>query len=164
MAVNVSVRQFVQLGFVDLVRRTLEETALDPDVLEIEITESTLMKDAEGAIDTLRGLKALGIHLAIDDFGTGYSSLSHLKQFPIDRLKIDGSFVCAVDSDPGDAAITLAVIAMGERMRLRVTAEGVETGSQLDFLKSNHCEEIQGYYFCRPLPALDIPGFLRKKG
>ena len=156
MAVNISVLQFVQPSFPGLVARILEETGLEPDALELEITESLLMKDPEGATRTLQTLKDLGVQLAIDDFGTGYSSLSRLKQLPLDRLKIDKAFVREVNSQPDDAAIATAVIAMAESMGLRVIAEGVENEAQLRFLKSKHCDEVQGYYLSRPLPASEI--------
>ncbi len=156
MAVNISVLQFVQPSFPGLVARILEETGLEPSALELEITESLLMKDPEGATRTLQTLKDLGVQLAIDDFGTGYSSLSRLKQLPLDRLKIDKAFVREVNSQPDDAAIATAVIAMAESMGLRVIAEGVENEAQLRFLKSKHCDEVQGYYLSRPLPAGEI--------
>jgi len=161
VAVNVSVRQFAQDRFPALVEAVLRETGLEPQALELEITESVLMKDGAAALDTLRELKKLGVQLAIDDFGTGYSSLSYLKQFPIDRLKIDRAFVCAVNTDPQDRAITTAVIAMADSMNLSVTAEGVETADQLQFLKTRNCAEVQGYYLSRPLPAGDAERFLR---
>jgi diguanylate cyclase (GGDEF)-like protein/PAS domain S-box-containing protein len=162
VAVNISVLQFVQTGFPELVAQIVQEAGLEPGVLELEITEGLLMKDAEGAIRILSELKALGVQLAIDDFGTGYSSLSYLKQFPIDRLKIDRAFVRDVNSDPDDAAITKAVIAMASGMQMGVVAEGVETEAQLRFLRAKHCDEIQGYLLSRPLPAEDMTPFLRQ--
>lgn len=156
MAVNVSVLQFVQPNFTGLVAQILADTDLDPAALELEITESLLMKDPDGALLTLQGLKELGVQLAIDDFGTGYSSLSRLKQLPLDRLKIDKAFVHDVNSQSNDAAITTAVIAMAESMGLRVIAEGVENEAQLRFLESRRCDEIQGYYLSRPLSAADL--------
>jgi EAL domain-containing protein (putative c-di-GMP-specific phosphodiesterase class I)/FixJ family two-component response regulator len=162
VAVNISVMQFVQSGFVNLVERTLKETGLESNVLELEITEGLLMKDAEGAVRTLKALKALGVQLAIDDFGTGYSSLSYLKQFPIDRLKIDRAFVRDIHSDPDDAAIATAVIAMADSMDLGVIAEGVETKAQLKFLQSKYCDEMQGYYASKPLPAQNVEALLRE--
>jgi diguanylate cyclase (GGDEF)-like protein len=164
VAVNISVLQFVQKGFPEMVGSVLKETMLEPELLELEITESLLMKDSENAVQTLRALKGLGIKLAIDDFGTGYSSLSRLKHFPIDRLKIDRSFITAINADENDKAIATAIIAMADSMKLNVTAEGVETNGQVDFLKSRNCEEIQGYYACRPLPAGDLHEFMMKKG
>jgi EAL domain-containing protein (putative c-di-GMP-specific phosphodiesterase class I) len=161
VAVNVSVQQFAQSGFPALVARILAETGLEPAALEIEITESVLMKDGDMAISTLRELKAIGVQLAIDDVGTGYSSLAYLKNFPIDRLKIDRAFVYALNTDLNDRAIAAAVISLAENMNLSVTAEGVENEDQLSFLKSRHCDEVQGYYLSRPLPREEVPGFIR---
>ncbi len=162
LAVNISVLQFVQTNFTDLVIQILDETGLSPYALELEITESLLMKDAEGAIRTLRILKDQGVQFAIDDFGTGYSSLSYLKRFPIDRLKIDKAFVQDINADPDDAAITAAVIAMAGSMNLGVVAEGVETGAQLNFLRRKHCGEVQGYYLSKPLPSSDMEALLQQ--
>jgi diguanylate cyclase (GGDEF)-like protein/PAS domain S-box-containing protein len=156
IAVNISVRQFLYPGFLQLVEEVLRETGLAPESLELEITESLLMQDAEGAILLLRDLKALGVQLAIDDFGTGYSSLSYLKRFPIDRLKVDRSFVREITTNAEDAAITRAVIAMAHNMDLRVIAEGVETAEQLRYLTDEQCHEIQGYFLSRPVPAHEI--------
>jgi diguanylate cyclase (GGDEF)-like protein/PAS domain S-box-containing protein len=162
VAVNISVLQFVQPGFPGLVGRVLHETGLEPLALELEITESLLMKDPEGATHTLQLLKDLGVQLALDDFGTGYSSLSRLKQLPLDRLKIDRAFVREVNSQPDDAAIVTAVIAMAESMGLKVIAEGVENEAQLRFLKARRCDEIQGYYLSRPLPVDEMTIVLRR--
>jgi diguanylate cyclase (GGDEF)-like protein len=162
IAVNVSVLQFVQKGFPAFVARILEETGLEPQVLELEVTESLLMKDAGCAVQTLQALKTIGVQLAIDDFGTGYSSLAYLKQFPIDRLKIDRAFVQDIDEDRDNAAIALAVIAMAESMALKVTAEGVETDAQLGFLKATGCDEVQGYFISYPLSATEMSDFLAK--
>jgi diguanylate cyclase (GGDEF)-like protein len=162
VAVNISVLQFVQPDFPGLVAQILEETGLAATALELEITESLLMKDPEGATRTLQVLKHLGVQLAIDDFGTGYSSLSRLKQLPLDRLKIDQVFVREVNSQPNDAAIATAVIAMAESMGLRVIAEGVENEAQLRFLQARRCDEIQGYYLSRPLPVDEITAVLRR--
>ena len=159
VAVNVSVRQFLYTGFLQLVKQVLEDTGLDPASLELEITESLLMQDVESAIHIMRNLKALGIQLAIDDFGTGYSSLSYLKQFPIDRLKVDKAFVHDITTSD-DAAITNAVISMANNMGLRVIAEGVETEDQLTYLTENHCHEIQGYFLSKPIPAHEVSLFL----
>ncbi|HHW78496.1 MAG TPA: EAL domain-containing protein [Xanthomonadaceae bacterium] len=162
MAVNVSALQFVQAGFPGLVARTLEAIGLESCRLELEVTETALIKDSENAIDTLRKLKALGVKLAVDDFGTGYSSLSRLKDFPLDRLKIDRSFIRALPSSPGDKAIATAVIAMANSMNLKVIAEGVENDGQIDFLRDRNCDEIQGYLVSRPLPVDQAEDFLRK--
>jgi diguanylate cyclase (GGDEF)-like protein len=164
VAVNVSVRQFAQDGFPALVARILEETGLEPDALEIEITESVLMKNGASALTTLQALKRVGVQLAIDDFGTGYSNLSYLKDFPIDRLKIDRAFICSLSTDTHDQAIATAVIAMADSLRLSVTAEGVESLSQLEFLKLRHCTEAQGYYVSRPLRTGDAETFLGRNG
>ena len=161
IAVNISVLQFVQTDFTDLVAQILNETGLSPHALELEITEGLLMKDAEGAIRTLSLLKDQGVQFAIDDFGTGYSSLSYLKRFPIDRLKIDKAFVQEINSNPDDAAIATAVIAMARSMNLGVVAEGVETGAQLNFLKRKCCGEVQGYYLSKPLPPSDMATVLQ---
>ncbi len=162
IAVNVSVLQFVQTTFPDTVSRVLLETGLPANLLELEITETVLMKDAGNAIDTLTQLKNIGVQLAIDDFGTGYSSLSHLKQFPIDRLKIDRSFINTITSSADDQAIAYAVIAMAETMQLKVTAEGVENAGQLNLLKNEHCDEVQGFHISRPLTAADADAFLEQ--
>jgi diguanylate cyclase (GGDEF)-like protein len=162
IAVNVSVLQFSQKDFPDTVSRILEETNLEPAVLELEITESILMNNPEDTVNILKRLKTIGVQLAIDDFGTGYSSLSYLKQFPIDRLKIDRSFINAITTDPDDQAIASAVIAMAETMKLQVTAEGVETPEQMRFLKQEKCNEAQGFHFSRPMTAADAEQFLRE--
>jgi len=164
MAVNLSVAQFEQPDFTRLVARILSDTGLQPDCLELEITESLLMKDVATAVTVLRTLKEMGVKLAIDDFGTGYSSLNYLKRLPIDRLKIDRSFVHDISIDPDDAAIARAVIAMAHSLNLRVVAEGVETNAQLTFLRSRDCDEMQGYYFSRPLPAGEAKIWLEQHG
>lgn len=151
IAVNLSLRQLRSGDPVACVARVLQDTGLDPSALELEITESALMHNAEEALGILKTFAALGIHLSIDDFGTGYSSLSHLKRFPIDRLKIDMSFIRDVVSDPDDAAIVTAIVAMADRLGIRVTAEGVESAEQVAFLDQRGCDEYQGYYFSRPL-------------
>ncbi|MDS4025713.1 MAG: EAL domain-containing protein [Candidatus Contendobacter sp.] len=143
-----------------MVTRILRETGLEPRYLDLEITESLVMKDVTGSIATMHALKGIGIKLSIDDFGTGYSSLSYLKQFPIDQLKIDKSFLHEIATSEEDAAITLAIIAMAHSMRLTVIAEGVEDETQLAFLRANQCDEIQGYYLSRPVPAHEIPALL----
>lgn len=162
VAVNLSVRQFMQPDLVDLVRQSLVETGLTASYLELELTESLLMQDVEQAIETMDTLKAMGVRLAIDDFGTGYSSLSYLRRFPLDQLKIDGSFVQDITSDPNNAAIALAVVSMAHSLKLRVVAEGVETYSQQAFLRSKLCDEIQGFYISRPLPPEELATLLQK--
>jgi EAL domain-containing protein (putative c-di-GMP-specific phosphodiesterase class I) len=131
----------------------LRDTGLDPHRLELEITESTVMQNADRAAGVLQQLKQLGVRVAIDDFGTGYSSLSYLKRFPISSVKIDRSFVLDLPDDKDDAAITQAVIAMAHSLRLRVIAEGVETSAQYRFLEEHQCDEMQGYYFSKPVDA-----------
>lgn len=161
MAVNLSPRQFLRPGLVEMIDQILKETGLEPGHLDLEITEGLLMKDVEGNIATLRALKRIGVHLSIDDFGTGYSSLSYLRRFPIDQLKIDRSFVNDVVTNQDNTAIALAVIAMAHSMRLKVIAEGVENPAQLAFLQKHLCDEMQGYYLSHPKPARQISALLR---
>ena len=163
MAVNVSARQFQQKGFIDIVDRVLEETGLDPRWLELEVTENIVMENVSQTIMTLTALKARSISLAIDDFGTGYSSLSYLRQFPIDRLKIDRSFVAEVTTNADDAAIASAVISLARTLNLEVVAEGVETAEQARFLSERQCDIMQGYYFGRPSPPEEISRFLKSR-
>ena len=151
MSVNLSARQFQQAGLAQRVSAALERSNLPPACLELEITESTVMRDTGEAASVLRSLKALGVALSIDDFGTGYSSLSYLKRFPIDVLKIDRSFVADVTADPNDAAIARAIIALAHTLNLEAVAEGVETAEQVAFLRENGCDEIQGYYYSPPV-------------
>ncbi len=160
IAVNISAQEFHQKNFVTRVRTILKDTGLEAHYLELEITESTLMRDAVASTEILRELKNLGVQLAVDDFGTGYSSLSYLKQFPIDVLKIDQSFVhdIAIATDSG--IIVSAVIGMGNNLKLRVVAEGVENQTQLTFLKARHCEEGQGYFFSKPLTSAQFTALL----
>lgn len=152
MAVNISAVEFAAEGFLDGVFAVLEETGLDPQMLELELTESVLMKRAESTAAILRTLKARGVKLAVDDFGTGYSSLSYLRKFPIDALKIDQSFVRQISTTPDETNIVTAVISMGRSLNLRVVAEGVETPQEAEFLQLHQCEEAQGYHFSRPVP------------
>jgi diguanylate cyclase (GGDEF)-like protein/PAS domain S-box-containing protein len=161
MAVNLSSRQFNQPDLAEVVIAILEETGIDPHCLELELTERILMEDAERAIGVLNRLKAVGVQFSIDDFGTGYSSLSYLKQFPIDRIKIDQSFVNNVTSVPEDAAVTQAVISLSHSMNIKAVAEGVETIEQHEFLRSRQCDELQGFYFSHPLPEEEIGALLR---
>ncbi|CAN7518330.1 EAL domain-containing protein [Caballeronia sp. LjRoot29] len=160
MSVNLSARQFQQRDIRVLVTSVLAETGLAPHYLEIELTESAIMHNGEDTVTTLSELAALGISIAIDDFGTGYSSLSYLKRFPVDRLKIDRSFVADIGSPGGNETITSAIIALAHSLELRVIAEGVETAAQLDFLVARDCDEMQGFFFSQPLPASDIPAML----
>ncbi|MEW5745831.1 MAG: EAL domain-containing protein [Nitrospirota bacterium] len=153
VTVNLSARQFQQPNLVEMVSRVLKETGLSPESLELEITESIAMQNIELTIPSLSRLNEMGVRLSIDDFGTGYSSLSYLKKLPIQKIKIDKSFISGLSNDPDYKAIVNAVIAMGRKLRLNVVAEGVETGEQLSFLHSSFCDEIQGYLFSRPVPA-----------
>ncbi len=161
IAVNISARQFQHPDFVNLVQRTLHDTGLPAQKLELEITESAVMQDAEKTIATLNALHALGVTLSIDDFGTGYSSLSYLKRFPLAKLKVDQSFVRNLTTSPNDAAIARSVILLGHSLNLVVIAEGVETEAQLAWLRTQHCEEMQGYLFSRPVPATEFEALLR---
>jgi diguanylate cyclase (GGDEF)-like protein/PAS domain S-box-containing protein len=160
VAVNVSARQFQHPDFIKSVEAILADTSLPARLLELEITENTAMQNADLATSSLMTLKEMGIRVTIDDFGTGYSSLGYLKRFPISSVKIDRSFVRDITTDPNDAAIVSAVIALAHSLRLRVIAEGVETEEQLDFLRRERCEEIQGFVFARPLPPAALAPLL----
>ena len=162
MAVNVSGQQFVLKEFPDLVAAILKETGIDASMLELEITESVIMKDGAWAEQALLQLKEQGVMLAIDDFGTGYSSFGRLRHFAVDRLKIDRSFMTGLIDCGDDRAIVAAIIAMSRSLRLAVTAEGVESFPQLLFLQEHDCHEAQGYLFSRPLPAADAHKLLRR--
>ncbi|CAM4382013.1 putative bifunctional diguanylate cyclase/phosphodiesterase [Saccharibacillus endophyticus] len=152
MSVNLSIRQFRQPRLAEQIGRMLEEVGLDPQYVELEITESMTV-DKDAAFEQLKRFKQLGLHISIDDFGTGYSSLHYLKNMPIDRLKIDRSFVSEVMSGQSDAAIVSTITSMAHHLKLKVTAEGVENEEQLEFLRSQHCHEAQGFLFSRPVPA-----------
>jgi EAL domain-containing protein (putative c-di-GMP-specific phosphodiesterase class I) len=162
VAVNVSAVQFRQAGFCKLVRKVVQDTGLAPQHLELELTESLLLANADVTVSVLQELKAMGVTLAIDDFGTGYSSFSYLRQFHVNNLKIDRSFISDVATNPDDAAITAAIISMAKSLHLRVIAEGVENEAQMSFLRAHHCDEIQGYYFRKPLSADDAADNLRR--
>ena len=164
MAVNLSAVQFRQPDLFESVSSALSKVGMDPRWLELELTESILMQNPENAVSALERLKGAGIHLSIDDFGTGYSSLSYLKRFPIDALKIDQSFIRELTTNPDDAAIATSIILMGRSLKLRVVAEGVETQSQLSFLRVMQCDEVQGYLFSPPVSAEEITAMLRDKG
>ncbi|MEY8878324.1 MAG: EAL domain-containing protein, partial [Leptothrix sp. (in: b-proteobacteria)] len=153
LAVNLSARQFRHQDLVGQIAAVLAETGFDPTRLEIELTESMLIDDSEAVLDIMAGLGAMGVRIAIDDFGTGHSSLSYLKRFNVDTLKIDRSFVKDTPDDPEDSAIAIAVIALGHGLRLKVVAEGVETQAQVDFLRAQGCDELQGYLLSRPVEA-----------
>ncbi len=160
MAVNISPMHFQRGHFVQYVQATLEKHGLRGEQLELEITESLLLNNAEQAIETLHRLKALGVRIALDDFGTGFSSLSYLKRLPIDKIKIDRSFIREIVTDHHDAAITQGIISMAHHLSLIVVAEGVETASQMEFLKGSRCDIFQGYHFARPMPFATLEAFL----
>ena len=138
----------------------LEDSGLEARFLELELTESLIMQDVEQAVATMKELQSLGVQLSIDDFGTGYSSLAALKTFPVARLKIDKSFINDLPNDENDKAVASAVISLGQKLNLRVIAEGVETDDQVAFLRANNCDEMQGYHFSKPVPAADIERML----
>ncbi|WP_233864562.1 sensor domain-containing protein [Paraburkholderia adhaesiva] len=160
VSVNLSARVFHQRNIAELVTEVLAETGLDACYLELEVTESTLMRNTEEAVSMLNELHELGIGIAVDDFGTGYSSLSYLKRLPVDRLKIDRSFVADIGTSDDNETITAAIIALAHELQLQVIAEGVETSSQFAFLRERDCDELQGYYFSPPLPGDDIAALL----
>jgi len=162
VAVNVSAVQFRQQGFRELIRSVLHDTRLDPKYLELELTESLLLTNADVMFAILRELREMGVKLAIDDFGTGYSSLSYLRQFQVNRLKIDRSFVQDVAVNPDDAAIAKAIIKMAKALNLEVLAEGVETEAQLSFLRAQHCYHAQGYYFSKPVAVDQVAEQLQR--
>jgi diguanylate cyclase (GGDEF)-like protein/PAS domain S-box-containing protein len=164
VAINLSARQFLARELGPAIRRILDAHGVDPALIELEITESSLMVNPEEAARTLEYLKSLGVRISIDDFGTGYSSLGYLKRFPLDSLKVDRSFVRDVTTDPDDATITRAVITMAHSLGLKVIAEGVETEAQLAFLVENGCDQIQGYYLARPQPAEECMCMLVDRG
>jgi len=161
VSVNLSPRQFGQKDLVETLRRILADTGQPARLLELEITESTLMHDIDETRAKLEEIAAMGVRLAIDDFGTGYSSLSYLKRFPVHKLKIDQSFVRDLTVDPEDAAIVTAIIGLARSLGLDILAEGVETREQLDVLLGLGCEKFQGYLFARPLPSVDAEGIFR---
>ena len=160
VAINLSARQFAQQDLLITLERIIKHSGCNPDNLDLEITESMVMHDPEGAIAVMRRMKDLGTHIALDDFGTGYSSLAHLKRFPVDCLKIDRSFIMDIPQDAGGVAITLAIITMAHSLGMTVTAEGVETRAQFDFLRDRGCDELQGYYFSKPLPEAPATALL----
>jgi diguanylate cyclase (GGDEF)-like protein/PAS domain S-box-containing protein len=163
VSVNVSGRQFVEGELDDDVIAALRENDISPDLLELELTESSLMANTERTITILRKLKGIGVQISIDDFGTGYSSLAYLRRFPIDKLKIDIAFVREVTTNPDDAAIVQAIIGMAHSLKLEVIAEGVETAAQLAYLRRQRCDQIQGFYFSRPLAQHDVEALLREQ-
>ncbi|MGO8801156.1 MAG: putative bifunctional diguanylate cyclase/phosphodiesterase, partial [Roseiarcus sp.] len=160
ICVNVSARQFKEKSLISRVVSALEDSGLEARFLELELTESLIMQDVEQAVATMKELQSLGVQLSIDDFGTGYSSLAALKTFPVARLKIDKSFINDLPNDENDKAVASAVISLGQKLNLRVIAEGVETDDQVAFLRANNCDEMQGYHFSKPVPAADIERML----
>ena len=162
VAVNLSAMQFKRPDLINTVINALVLADLDSQWLELELTESILIQDAEATVDAVRRLKALGIKLSVDDFGTGYSSLAYLKRFAVDKLKIDQSFVRDLGRDPEDSAIVRAIIQMAHSMKLKTIAEGVETPELVEVLRLFHCDEIQGYYLARPMPADELEAFVRQ--
>ncbi|MES2820238.1 MAG: EAL domain-containing protein [Pseudomonadota bacterium] len=163
VSVNLSVHQLRQGNLVSLVRQVLDDTGLPAHCLELELTENQMLDNVENVISTFQQLRELGVKLAIDDFGTGYSSLSYLKRFPVDYVKIDQSFIRDLAAKGEDAAITRAIIAMAHSLELKVVAEGVETQEQMDFLKAQHCDELQGYLISPPVPAAAFAALLRER-
>jgi EAL domain-containing protein (putative c-di-GMP-specific phosphodiesterase class I) len=160
VSVNLSARQLAQPDLAERLADIINRTGVQAQNLCLEITESVLMDDAEGAITVIERVRALGVRLAIDDFGTGYSSLGYLKRFPVDQVKIDRSFVAGLGTDPGDAAIVSAVIGLAHALDLQVVAEGVETEGQLAELLALGCDEAQGYFFAPPQPIQDLRGLI----
>ncbi len=162
VGVNLSSRQFNQNNLDEVVAAILRETGLPPDCLELELTERMIMQDAESTVTIMHKLRALGVQFSIDDFGTGYSSLSYLKRFPIDRIKIDQSFVREITSNPEDAAVSQAIISLSHSLNIKTVAEGVETAEQQEFLRSRQCDEIQGFHFSRPVPQQEMSKLLKE--
>jgi len=161
MAVNFSARQFQVVNLCDRIMQVLSETGLEPQYLEIEITESLVMKDQNTTIAMLKHLKSLGMSVSIDDFGTGYSSLSYLRLLPVSKVKIDASFIRETPQNTEDSAITAAIIGIAHSLNLRAIAEGVEHKEQLEFLRSHNCDAVQGYLFSRPVPAQEATLLLK---
>lgn len=160
VSVNISAKQFQQHDFIETVIRIINETGIDPKYLVLEITESTAIIDIEYTLIKLRKLKTLGIHISIDDFGTGYSSLYKLREMSVDELKIDKSFIKDINSDVKKEKIAKAIIILANELNLKVTAEGVETKEQLEFLKENGCDRAQGFYYSKPVPPEEFEKFL----
>jgi diguanylate cyclase (GGDEF)-like protein/PAS domain S-box-containing protein len=161
VAVNISGKQLKQPDFLDMINNVILESGVEPETLELEFTESVIMEEADKTIDTLRSLKKLGVQLSIDNFGTGYSSLNYLKHFPIDRIKIDRSFVVDLDRNDDDAALVKAIISMGHSLNRKVLAEGVENSDQLLFLTLHGCDEVQGFYLAMPMTAEELSGCIK---
>jgi diguanylate cyclase (GGDEF)-like protein len=166
VAVNLSAAQFRQPGLAETVAQALRETGLEPDRLELEITEGVLLEDTVAAVTTLHALRGLGVRIAMDDFGTGYSSLSYLRRFPFDKIKIDKSFVADLDGgrSADAAAIVRAVVSLGSSLGMTTTAEGIEAEAQAELLRAEGCDEVQGYHFGRPMPPADLTRWLERQG
>ena len=162
LAVNVSAKQFHRADFVAQVQQVLLESGAKPSLLKLELTESTVLENVDDTIAKMREIKMLGVSFSMDDFGTGYSSLQYLKRLPLDQIKIDRSFVLDITSDPNDAAIVQAIIAMTEALGLNVIAEGVETEAQRDFLEKHGCHAFQGYLFSKPVPVEGFEALLKR--
>jgi EAL domain-containing protein (putative c-di-GMP-specific phosphodiesterase class I) len=163
IAINVSAVQFRQEGFCGLVRKVLRETGVPPQYLELELTESFFLTNAKLMLSVVQELRDMGVTLAIDDFGTGYSNFSYLRRFRISKLKIDRSLIQDIAVNPDDAAITTAIISMAKGLHLKVIAEGVEDEAQMSFLREHQCDEIQGYYFSKPLTVDQVADKLRRR-
>ena len=163
VAINISSRQFRQEDLTGRIAAIIAAAGANPAYITLELTESMVMQDVNSTLSTLRSLKKLGLSISLDDFGTGYSSLSYLRRFPIDELKIDKSFVNDIHTDPDDAAIASAVIAMGLSLGLNVVAEGVERQEQIQLLRDMRCSQVQGYYFARPMDAQSFSHFQLKQ-
>ncbi len=161
IAINISAKQFMSETFPQRVEGLLNQYQVEPGLIELEITEGTLMENMNHTIESLMTLRDMGLHISLDDFGTGYSSLSYLKEFPVNVLKIDQSFVRDVTTDPSDASIVASIITLAHNLGLNVVAEGCETIDQLKFLRAYHCEQVQGYLFSRPLPSNEAEELLR---
>ena len=155
VSVNLSAQQFLQPSLTSTIEKIIKETGMIPDLLELEITESMSM-DLQRTLEILRDLKTLGIHISVDDFGTGYSSLNYLHQLPIDRVKIDKSFISSLTETSNNDTIVSTIINMAHNLNLTVTAEGAETEDQVKYLQNHHCDEVQGYYYSRPIPAKEF--------
>jgi EAL domain-containing protein (putative c-di-GMP-specific phosphodiesterase class I) len=164
VSVNVSVSQFENSGFLDMVRRVLREVGVDATHVELELTESMLIRHPEQAASTMAALKALGVRIAIDDFGTGYSSLNYLRHLPVDVLKIDRSFVTDISTSARDRAVATAIVQLAQALGITVVAEGVETQAQANFFRELGCHEMQGFLFCRPLPPQALDSLLAAPG
>ena len=160
VSINLSAIDFRRKDLIEMITRVIEDTKIDPTCLELEITEGMVMEGAGDVIETLRRIKDLGLELAIDDFGTGYSSMAYLKRFPVDRLKIDRTFVKDIPGDEEDAGITNAIISLGHSLGLKVIAEGVESLEQISYLHKKECDEVQGYYLSKPLVSKEFAEFV----